>query len=205
MLRIKQISKPKLNLRLLNAGSVNFLTLCLLSISILSLSACGFHLRSYAESVSSIKELSLDCPNTSSWELCHHLKQTLLLNGILITDNAPLQLTISSMIQNSRVLSLQPNASAAELDLISEVSYSITSTTDNAIKHEQTVDIKNSYRHDSSALLAKERERDELQLQLSKQLAEEIVRQITILDSDEWLKSSGSDSLVLSPSQPGNQ
>lgn len=122
------------------------------------------------------------------------MKQTLLLNDIQIKDSATLALTISPMIQKTRVLSLQSNASAAELGLESVVSYSLTSSIDNEIKHQQTVSNNNSYRHETSALLAKDRERDELQMQLSKQLAEEIVRQITVLDADQWVKSVTKDS-----------
>lgn len=152
----------------------------------MSLSACGFHLRSYGENTSSIDQITLDCPSTSAWALCHHLKQTLLLNNIQISNDAPLLLTISPLVQKSRVLSLQSNASAAELGLSSEVSYTISSIPDDEIRHKQNVNINNSYRHESSALLAKDRERDELQIQLSEQLAEEIVRQITVLNTDNW-------------------
>lgn len=162
--------------------------------SAILLSSCGFHLRSYGENASNIKSLSLNCPNTSSWELCHHLKQTLLLNNIQISNKAPLVLSIGLMIQKSRVLSLQANASAAEQGLSSEVTYTITSSSDDDIKHKQSVHINNSYRHESSALLAKDRERDELQMQLSQHLAEEIVRQITILNPENWIKTTTTDS-----------
>lgn len=154
------------------------------------LSACGFHLRSYGENASSkIEMLSLSCPSTSSWVLCHHLKQTLVLNNIQVTEDAHLILSISPMIQKTRTLSLQANASAAELGLSSEVTYSLISSHEDKINHKHTVHINNSYRHESSALLAKDRERDELQTQLSQQLAEEIVRQITVLNPDNWLES----------------
>lgn len=184
---------PRSSQTFLKLGSRQLFTLCLVILSTVALSSCGFHLRSYSESASSIKELSLDCPSTSSWELCHHLKQTLLLNDIEITDAASLALTISPMIQKSRVLSLQSNASAAELGLESEVSYSLSSSKDNEIKHQQKVSNTNSYRHETSALLAKDRERDELQMQLSKQLAEEIVRQITVLDAGQWFTPATQD------------
>ncbi len=164
-----------------------------LLLSAVLLASCGFQLRSYGESTSNIKELSLDCPSTSSWELCHHLKQTLLLNNIQITDKASLILTISPMIQESRVLSLQANASAAELGLSSRVTYSLVSALEDEIKHQQSVNTNNSYRHESAALLAKDRERDELQMQLSQQLAEEIVRQIAVLNPDNWISSEKSD------------
>lgn len=156
--------------------------------SAMLLTSCGFQLRSYGQNTSNIQVLSLDCPNTSSWELCHHLKQTLLLNKIQITENAPLILSISPMIQQSRALSLQANASAAELGLSSEVTYTLVSAQEDEIKHKQSVHINNSYRHESSALLAKDRERDELQMQLSQRLAEEIVRQITVLNPDKWFE-----------------
>lgn len=161
--------------------------------SVILLSSCGFHLRSYGENTSNIKAISLDCPNTSSWELCHHLKQALLLNNIQITESAALILSISPMIQTSRVLSLQANASAAELGLSSEVTYSLISALEDEIKHRQSVNVNNSYRHESTALLAKDRERDELQMQLSQQLAEEIVRQITVLNPDNWFEPETSE------------
>lgn len=165
------------------------------------LSACGFHLRSYGENASKIESLSLNCPSTSSWVLCHHLKQTLVLNNIQISEDAPLMLTISPMIQRSRVLSLQANASAAELGLSSEVTYSLVTSREDKINHKHTIHINNSYRHESSALLAKDRERDELQTQLSQQLAEEIVRQITVLNPDNWLEVEKSESRDTVPTQ----
>mgnify|MGYP001944429406 CR=1 FL=1 len=128
-----------------------------------------------------------------------------MLHDIKIQDSAPLQLTINPLIQTSRVLSLQSNASAAELGLNSEVSYTLSSALDDAVKHEQTVRNNNSYRHETSALLAKDRERDELQDQLSQQLAAEIVRQITILDASEWLKPQDGNSAIASPSQDMSQ
>lgn len=158
-----------------------FIGYALLLSSLFLLSACGFHLRSYGETPSNIHQLALDCPSSSSWELCHHLKQALQLNKIDVNEKSPLILSVSPMEQKSRVLSLQSNASAAELGLFSEVTYRIISAKEDEIKHTQSVHVNNSYRHESSALLAKDRERDELQMQLSQQLADMIVRQISIL------------------------
>ena len=154
------------------------------------LSACGFHLRGINGSVSSVKELAVSCSSTDAWALCHHLKQTLLLHDIALNEKAPILLVISPIRQNSRVLSLQENASAAELGLSSEITYQLITTIDDAVRHQQSIRINNSYRHESSALLAKDRERDDLQTQLSRQLAEEVVRQISVLDSSEWLQKN---------------
>ena len=157
------------------------------------LSACGFQLRAYGDKTSAISELALHCPHTANWALCLHLKQTLVLNNIQLNDEAPLSLVVSPMSQNSRVLSLQENASPAELGLNSEVTYQLLTVHDEQIKHQQAVHVNNSYRHQSAALLAKDRERDELQKQLSQQLAEEIVRQISVLDITHWFEHSSND------------
>jgi LPS-assembly lipoprotein len=159
----------------------------------LLLGACGFHLRGYNENISTIHELDLSCQSTDAWALCHHLKQSLLLNDIRLNESAALRLSIGPLLQKSRVLSLQSNASAAEQGLSSEVNYQLITVNDEQIRHQQTVRINNSYRHESTALLAKDRERDELQTQLSRQLAEEIVRQIRIIDSTEWLPTADHD------------
>ena len=166
------------------------------------LSACGFQLRAYGDKASAISELALHCPHTENWALCLHLKQTLVLNNIQLNDEAPLSLVVSPMSQNSRVLSLQENASAAELGLSSEVTYQLLTVHDEQIKHQQAVHVNNSYRHQSAALLAKDRERDELQKQLSQQLAEEIVRQISVLDITNWFERSSNDHT--SPASRGN-
>lgn len=158
----------------------------------LLLTACGFHLRGINGTVSSIDELSLSCSSTDAWALCHHLKQTLQLHDITLNGDADIRLVISPIRQKSRVLSLQENASAAELGLSSEITYQLYTTADDILRHEQSIRINNSYRHESSALLAKDRERDDLQTQLSRQLAEEVVRQISVLESAEWLRSSTS-------------
>lgn len=186
MLLINLVSsiKAKRYVSQIRLANTRYFAVLLLGTTLLS--SCGFHLRSYGENTSNIDAVSLSCPSTQSWALCHHLKQTLLLNDIQIIDDAALKLSISPMIQKTRVLSLQSNASAAELGLSSEVSYSLIATKDDMVKHSHTVHINNSYRHESSALLAKDRERDELQTQLSQQLADEIVRQITVLNPDNW-------------------
>jgi len=162
------------------------------------LSACGFHLRSYGEMASTINEVSLSCSHTNTWALCLHLKQTLLLHDIRLHDAAPLTLVISPMVQKSRVLSLQANASAAELGLNSEISYRLITAHNDQVKHQQSVSVNNSYRHQSTALLAKDRERDELQKQLSQQLAEEIVRQISVLDTSSWFEQTNNEADTMS-------
>jgi len=161
-------------------------------ISILTLTACGFELRTYSLSDSAIQadnsqfqmieSLNLECPTSQSWQLCQHLRQQLKLGKITLEPEAELTLSISSIKQSSRILSLQSNAAAAEYGLTSKVSYRLIHRPNQANVIRQDIELEHSYRHESSALLAKERERDELQTTLSQQLALEIFRQIRLFD-----------------------
>lgn len=148
------------------------------------LSACGFHLRGYSEhnTPAAFSTLKLECANTRAWQLCQSLRQQLLLNNILLSDEAQYRLVISPIAQDSRTLSLQSNASAAEYGLSSKVDFQLIDRKTDEVIADQEVVVRNSYRHQSSALLAKERERDELQTELSQQIALEIFRQIDVLN-----------------------
>lgn len=148
------------------------------------LSACGFQLRGYSSNAlpPSFSTLNFQCANTQAWQLCQTLRQQLRLNGISFDSKAMYRLSISPIAQQSRVLSLQDNAAAAEYGLSSSVSYQLTNQTTEAVVTQQTIVLRNSYRHESSALLAKERERDELQAELSQQIASEIFRQIDVIN-----------------------
>lgn len=162
------------------------LTCALVVFSIL-LSACGFKLRTHSPeiSIAQLKQIDLDCPKAKSWELCHHLRQQFKLHDILINDDADLTLSLSPIRHQKRTLSLQDNASAAEYGLTATVGYDLSrkSKLDQATSH--SVSRTHSYRHESSALLAKERERTELKAELGVLLANEVFRQVCILNSAE--------------------
>jgi outer membrane lipopolysaccharide assembly protein LptE/RlpB len=148
------------------------------------ISSCGFQLRGISQNPSDLafSELKLECPSTQSWQLCQSLRQHFKLNHIELNDAADYVLLVSPITQNSRVLSLQDNAAAAEYGLSSKLNYQLFRANEPEAISEQNIELTNSYRHESAALLSKERERSELQTELSQQLASEIFRQVTILN-----------------------
>ena len=160
---------------------------CTLVFFSILLSACGFKLRTHSPelSIAQLKQIDLDCPKAKSWELCHHLRQQFKLHDISINDDADLTLSLSPIRHQKRTLSLQPNASAAEYGLTATVNYKLSrkSNSDRATSH--SVSRTHSYRHESSALLAKERERTELKAELGHTLADEVFRQVCILNTKE--------------------
>lgn len=160
------------------------------------LSACGFQLRGYSEhdAPKGFSSIKLDCPTTHAWQLCQTLRQKLMLNNISFDDNAKYRLAISPIEQESRTLSLQSNASTAEYGLSSKVSYQLVLQESEEVLVEQEIVVRNSYRHQSSALLSKERERSELQSELSQRIASEIFRQIDVVNKQTLTTSdSGSN------------
>ena len=171
------------------------LLIALLVCSISLLSACGFQLRGYADQdiPPAFSELTLDCPSTQAWQLCQTLRQQLMLNDISFSDTAIYRLIVSPIEQESRTLSLQKNAAAAEYGLSSKVSYQLINQETDELIADQDIVVRNSYRHQSSALLAKERERDELQTELSEQIAKEVFRQIDVLNKQSIKTETGQE------------
>jgi len=163
------------------------------------MSGCGFKLRSYSPeiSISHLKEINLDCPKAKSWELCKHLHQQFKFQNIQISENAEFTLSVSPVQKNVRTLSLQDNASAAEYGLSASVKYQLINNIQDAVIAGNTITRSYSYRHESTALLAKERERVEVQNELSQLLANEIYRQVCILNPKKGLplKDLNADSL----------
>lgn len=162
----------------------NKLLALLLTIAISLLSACGFKLRGYAnqDSPPAFSSLKLDCPSTQAWQLCQTLRQQLTLNNVSLDNDAKYHLIVSPILQDYRTLSIQKNAAAAEFGLSSKVTYQLVNLETDEVISRQEIVIRNSYRHQSSALLAKERERSELQGELSQQIAMEVFRQIDVLN-----------------------
>jgi len=155
----------------------------------LALASCGFHLRGYTREplANSLKEIQLQCSNSETWQLCQKLREHLQLHHVVEATSAAFVLSISNIEQDQKTLSLQDNAAAAEFGLSYQVQFELSKKglspeeeSDTLIRH--TVRIDQSYRHESTALLAKERERLEVQEQLSQRLADEIFRQVSLFD-----------------------
>jgi len=180
-----------------------------LSIALISLvlANCGFHLRGFTSEplAMSLKEIQLKCSNAETWQLCQNLREHLKSNHIIESPSALYMLSISNIEQEQNTLSLQNNAAAAEFGLSYQVQFELSKkgaspeeSSHSLIRH--TVRIDQSYRHESTALLAKERERLEVQDRLSQGLANEIFRQISSFDFNTIQADKPSNETPSSPS-----
>ncbi|MFT7185694.1 MAG: LPS-assembly lipoprotein [Pseudohongiellaceae bacterium] len=147
------------------------------------ISGCGFQLRGTQALPDSLNSLNFQCANEKTWDLCRQLSREFQLHQIKLSDEAEMTLTISEVNKKQRSVSIDSNASTAEYDLIYSVRYKLVHAATQTLVSSQLVEASQSYRHKSSALIAKEREQDEIQTKLNQKIANIIFRQLSVFDA----------------------
>jgi len=166
-----------------------FCTLCLS----LLIASCGFQLRSTQALPASLSSINFKCANEKIWDICRQLSKEFQLHQIELSDQAEMTLTISNDHKEQRSLSINNDASTAEFGLIHSVHYQLIHSATRKQISSQTVKVSQSYRHQSSALIAKEREHDEIQVKLNQEIADIIFRQLSVFDHQRIQQSLDSD------------
>ena len=149
----------------------------------LTLASCGFHLRGQDTFSMPFSELKLECSYTQHWNLCQSVREQLQIHRVKLTDNAALTLSVSANESKQRVLSLRQDAAAAEYGQTQSAHYRLVRTDTQQEIVDRTVTANRSYRNNANALLAKERELDEINHQLDQQLASMIATQLRVYDA----------------------
>ena len=160
-----------------STGLFSLLTLSLF------LNACGFQLRGTQALPDSLSSINFKCANEKTWDLCRQLSREFQLHKIKLTDEAEMILSISNVNKKQRSVSIDSDASTAEYDLIYSVRYKLIHAATQTQITSQVVEVNQSYRHQSSALIAKEREQGEIQTKLNQEIANIIFRQLSVFDS----------------------
>jgi LPS-assembly lipoprotein len=127
------------------------------------ISACGFQLRGTQALPDSLSSLNFECANEKSWDLCRRLSREFQLHHIKLSDDAEMTLSISNVNKKQRSVSIDSDASTAEYNLIYSVRYKLIHSATQTLISSQFVETNQSYRHQSSALIAKEREQNEVE------------------------------------------
>jgi len=166
--------------------STGFFSLLILSCLI---SACGFQLRGTQALPNSLSSLNFKCANEKAWDLCRQLSREFQLHQIKLSDEAEMTLSISNVSKKQRSVSIDNDASTAEYDLIYSVRYKLIHTETQTLISSQVVEANQSYRHQSSALIAKEREQDEIQTKLNQKITNIIFRQLSVFDAQRIQQS----------------
>jgi LPS-assembly lipoprotein len=171
----------------------NALPLTLLALLV---SACGFQLRGASPVPSALEPLWVGCNDGIPTELCRSLKAQFTLGNVELADtreNAAHLLLLGDFRQNQRTSAITAQAEAAEYELRQTVSVTLRTRGGIPLLAETDVSAAQSYRYDSSSVLAKNREQREIEQQLYDSLVRQIGYRLVAFDQqriDEILEAT---------------
>ena len=158
------------------AGAAGFIFLTSL------LGACGFGLRGEQETLAfSFPELSVQCSRQSEFRLCHYLNSRIKASGTEIPDDSQYLLSIQRRESTQRAFTLRNDATAAEYELTHRIEYSLRDKSSKEKLSGRIVSRRQIYRHNASALIAKDREQESIELQLDQAIIDTILREVSLL------------------------
>ncbi|WP_298772006.1 LPS assembly lipoprotein LptE [uncultured Shewanella sp.] len=153
------------------------------SLIILLSAGCGFRLQGNYQLPTQLETLSLTSPDQYS-ELTRLMKERLRLNQVNLVppakDVATLRIIKDSL--ERMVLSVYPTGSVAEYDLTYTVFYAVQLPDEESQPF--TVEIHREYLDNPSAALAKSRERSLLLKEMRVQAADQIIQQLSSIESN---------------------
>lgn len=154
----------------------------MLLVVMLGLQACGFHLRGAEETLAqSFAELELICDRKGDFLMCHNLSKRIVAMGTSISSGAPYKLLVSRETSKQRALTLNPDASASEYELRHFLRYQLVDKASGDTLSSRVVERQQIYRHSASALIAKDREQENISEQLDNTIIDIILREISLL------------------------
>ena len=155
---------------------MKFAHFALCSLIIISLTACGFHLRGSYHIPPELKQLSLIIEPYSA--LNQPLRQRLQQAGIELSLNE-YTLEIKDDSLNRQTTNTDSRAKAAEYTLYYQVSYVIKNSLNKVVFDERKLLLRRSYQYDTTAIVGKTAEEETLVKELYEDAATQIVRQLS--------------------------
>lgn len=155
----------------------NTVQLIAVSAMAISLGACGFQLRGAPPVSSALEPLDVDCQEPVPTSLCQSVQEQLELGGVELAtgQNASYHLKIQNFERDRRASAITVQAAAAEYTLRHSVDLELISSDKVPIIASTRLTTSESYRYDETNVLAKQREEENLQQQLSDRLAQQII------------------------------
>ena len=147
----------------------------------LTLQGCGFNVRTADLDSLGFSEVSLSCDKASSWDLCQELERELASHMVALKQDALFELRVFSIESNERVFTINQDATADEYELTRSLKFSLKDSTIDESQYTNEISARRIYRHNSSQLLAKDREQAAITKALDPSLPQEIIRQLTLI------------------------
>lgn len=171
----------------------NAITLALLAVLV---SACGFQLRGASPVPSALEPLWVGCHDNVPTELCQSLKSQFTIGDVALADSreqAANLLLLGNFRQNQRTSAITAQAEAAEYELRQTVSVALQTRAGIPLMPATDISAAQSYRFDSTSVLAKRREQEEIEQQLYDSLVRQIGYRLVSFDQariDEILEAT---------------
>lgn len=185
----------------LQSGTARLITASAIA---LGLSACGFHLRGAPPVSSALEPLELVCQSPVPASLCQSAREQLELGGVeLATEqNANYRLKIREFEQDRRASAITVQAAAAEYTLRQSVDLELVSSDGIPIIASTRLTTTESYRYDETNVLAKQREEENLQQQLSDRLVQQIIFRLAPITNERLQEIRSSHQSTATQSDP---
>ncbi|MDO6443791.1 LPS assembly lipoprotein LptE [Marinobacter sp. 2_MG-2023] len=180
---------------------LNAARLIAISVMAASLGACGFQLRGASPVSSALEPLHLDCQAPVPTALCVAVRNQLELGGVLLAsdEEAKYHLKIRNFEQDRRASAITVQAAAAEYTLRHSVNLEVISGDGIPIIASTRLSTSESYRYDETNVLAKQREEENLQQQLSDRLAQQIIFRLVPLTQERLQEIRNSHNKATTP------
>ncbi len=143
----------------------------------LLISACGFQLRGASPVPSALEPLWVGCQPGVPVELCQALKSQFTIGNVTLAqsrEQAAHLLLLGNFRQTQRTSAISARAEAAEYELRQSINLVLQTRSGMLLLADTQVTASQSYRFDATSVLAKRREREEIE----RQLYDNLVRQI---------------------------
>lgn len=147
------------------------------AIVLTTIAGCGFRLRGAPPVSAALQPLKVECARGVPELLCESVRDQLELGDVELTEaaDAAYVMKLSDFQRDRRASAITIQASAAEYTLRNSVSLELISADQVPIIADTRLTSSESYRYDETNVLAKQREEEELQTQLSSRLAQQII------------------------------
>lgn len=150
---------------------------------LLAIAGCGFHLRGTADLPASLKTMYIQGADIQQ-DFGLALKRALTANGVTVLTDYQQGSAVLTVLENKterRVLSVGADAKVSEYGLHGTVRFKVSDDKGQLILDEQSVEAQRDYQFNQDQVLASGNEERTLREQLNQQLAQSVLRRLSVL------------------------
>ena len=147
------------------------------------IAGCGFHLRGSADIADHLKTMYIQGANTKQ-DFGLELKRALIANNVTVLDDYQSGSAVLTVLENNierRVLSVGSDAKVSEFALHGVVRFKVSDDQGAEVLAEQRVQAQRDYQFSQDQVLASDNEEAILRKELNQQLAQSVLRRLSVL------------------------